>query len=99
MKIVTRWIAPLVVAVMMSGPAIAAAGLPTARPVAAQTSSAPARVETSTTSTTTDSQSYAEREKQAAGLENFQGGAAASIYLGGSALALALLLVILLVLL
>ena len=45
-------------------------------------------------------QTYAAREKQAAGLEQWQGGAAgASIYLGGSALALALLLVILLVLL
>jgi hypothetical protein len=99
MKIVSRWIAPLVFAVMLSGPAFGAAGLPVAtRPVAAQTSSAPARVETSTT-TTADTQSYAQREKQAAGLENFQGGASASIYLGGSALALALLLVILLVLL
>jgi hypothetical protein len=97
MKLVTRWIAPLVVAVMMSGPAFAATGLPTARPAAAQTTSAPARVETSTTSTSTDTQSYAEREQQAAGLENFQGGA--SIYIGGSAIALALLLVILLVLL
>jgi hypothetical protein len=97
MKIVTRWIAPLVVAVMMSGPAFAAAGLQTTRPVPAQTTSAPARVETSTTSTATESQSYAEREKQATGLENFQGGA--SIVIGGSAIALALLLVILLVLL
>jgi hypothetical protein len=99
MKLVLRWIAPLVVAVMMSGPAFAAAGIAQARP--AQTSVAPTRaVATSTVATTTtDAQSYAEREKQASGLEQWQGGASASIYLGGSALALALVLVILLVLL
>jgi hypothetical protein len=99
MKLVLRWIAPLVVAVLMSGPAFAAAGLPApARPAPAAT----ARVADTTqvATSTPDAQSYAAREKQAAGLEQWQGGAAgASIYLGGSALALALLLVILLVLL
>jgi hypothetical protein len=98
MKLVLRWIAPLVVAVLMSGPAFAAAGLPTpARPAPAAT----ARVADTTqvATSTPDAQSYAAREKQAAGLEQWQGGAGASIYLGGSALALALLLVILLVLL
>ncbi len=99
MKLVLRWIAPLVVAVMMSGPAFAAAGLPApARP--APTATAPRAAEVSTVAaTSSDVQSYAAREKKAAGLEQWQGGAGASIYLGGSALALALLLVILLVLL
>jgi hypothetical protein len=100
MKLVLRWIAPLVAAIMLSGPAFAASGLPApARTV--QTAPAAREVAAGTVATTTaDTQSYAAREKQAVGLENWQGGAAgASIYLGGSALALALLLVILLVLL
>src|SRR5687767_5028791 len=41
MKLVLRWIGPLVVAVMLSGPAFAAASVPTAR--VTQTSTAPAR--------------------------------------------------------
>jgi hypothetical protein len=98
---ILRWIGTLVVAVMMSGPAFAAGGLPASARVA-QTSSAPAQVARTASApaarTTSDAQSYAARETQSAGLEQWKGGAA-GIYIGGSALALALLLVILLVLL
>src|SRR6185503_11186382 len=84
MKLVLRWIGTLVVAVMLSGPAFAAASVPTAR--VAQTSTAPARVAATapvTSTTTSDAQSYAARETQSAGLEQYQGGAA-GIYIGGS---------------
>jgi hypothetical protein len=95
-----RFVGPVLVAVMLGGPAAAAAGLPTqARPVPAATASAPITATTVTTTPAADTKSYAEREKQAAGLEQWQGGASGGIYIGGSALALVLLLVILVLLL
>src|SRR5687768_10508684 len=96
-----RWFAPLVITVLISGPAFAGAGISTS--TAATTSprtptSLSLAAGTSTSSAAAgDVASYAAREKQAQGLETFKGGAGVSIYLGGSALALVVLLLVLLI--
>ena len=96
-----RWVGPAVVAVFLSGPALAAEALPAAQPARstpAQTVPAgatePRPVPTTAQS---DKQRYQEREQQSQGLENWEGGAA--IYIGGSVVAIALLLVLLILLL
>ena len=98
-----RWIGPAVVTVMLSGPAFAAAGLPeSAVPI---TAPAPAAVEKAKPAkatparTTKPSTNYAQREQQSQGLEKFKGGEGAGLYISGSALAVALLIVLLIVLL
>lgn len=85
-----------VLMVMLGGPAMASTGLPT-KPVAAQqtttqVAAAPAR----TVNAAADASRYAAREQRAQKLEHFKGGAA--IYIGASAIALAALIVLLLVL-
>ena len=98
-----RWIAPAIISVTLAGPAFAAASLPgqgPARPVASQ--SAPASTTPAAPSaapaaaSSSDAASYAQREKQSQGLENFRGGA--TLVIGGSALVLALLIILILVL-
>jgi hypothetical protein len=90
-------IAAAALMVMLGGPAMASGGLPVS-PVAAETQKAgtvatsPAR----TVTTTADASRYAQREQNAQKLGNFKGGAA--IYIGASAIALAALIVLLLVL-
>ena len=95
-----RWVVPLVVTIFVSGPAFAAAGLPTVRLQVARRQPRPAAPtaapQTAPGGHPGQIQSYAQREQQAAGLEKFKGGV--GIYIGGSAVVL-LLLVILLVLL
>ncbi len=97
-----RLLAPTLVGVMLSGPAFGAAGLPdgTRRPIPAAVTTA-----TSTNSATSlavtapadGSAGYAQREQAATGLEGFAGGAGVSIYLGGSALLIILLVLLLFV--
>ncbi len=95
-----RWVVPMVVTIFVSGPAFAAAGLPTSaaatRPAPAAPSAPAEGSQTAAAVATGQVLSYAQREQQAAGLEKFKGGV--GIYIGGSAVVL-LLLVILLVLL
>jgi hypothetical protein len=98
-----RWIVPVIVTVFLSGPAFAAAGLPTATspagrtaPSAPVTPSAPASPAASATALAGQIESYAQRERQAPNLQNFKGGV--GVYIGGSALVLVLLIILLLVL-
>jgi hypothetical protein len=93
-----RLIASVVVMITLSGPAFGAAGLPTrARPTAAATQPAPTAPATRPTPATPEqTQSYAQREQQSPGLQDFRGGA--SIYIGGSVLVIVLLIVLILVL-
>jgi hypothetical protein len=105
-----RWIAPALVTLFLSGPALAAAGLPeTAVPVTAPAApapaapAAPARTTSHAGKTTApkqadDSARYSQREQQAQGLEDFKGGEGFSLYVGSSVLAVALLVVLILVL-
>jgi hypothetical protein len=105
-----RWIAPALVAVFLSGPAFAAAGLPESgvpitapaqAPAPVQTTPKPAPAPTKATATqgaTEDSARYAQRAQQSKDLENFKGGEGVSIYIGSTVLAVALLVVLLLVL-
>jgi hypothetical protein len=86
-----------VVMVMLGGPAMASAGLPARPAVVAQTGATPAATSPVRTETgATEASRYAAREQKAQKLENFKGGAA--IYIGASAVALAALIVLLLVL-
>jgi hypothetical protein len=101
-----RWIAPALVTLFLSGPALAAAGLPeTAVPVtapAAPAPVAPAKTPSHPAKTAPapadDSARYSQREQQAQGLEEFKGGEGFSLYVGSSVLAVALLVVLILVL-
>ena len=96
-----RWIVPAIITITLSGPAFAAASLPTqSRPAPAATSpaSSPATAPVSAAApAASDVASYAQREQQAQGLQNFRGGV--GLYIGGSALVLVLLIVLILVLL
>ena len=109
-----RWIGPAMITMLLSGPAFAAAGLPqdgskSAATVPAERSPLTTQVaKTAQPAVTTpaaasapvdESARYAEREQQDKSLEQFKGGEGLSIYMGGSVLAIALLLVVLLVLL
>jgi hypothetical protein len=104
-----RWIAPALVAVFVSGPAFAAAGLPeTAVPITAPApAQAPAQVTKSnqapkaqpTRSAVDASAQYAQREQQSKGIENFKGGEGVSLYMSSTILAVLLLVVLLVVLL
>jgi hypothetical protein len=108
-----RWIAPSLVTLFLSGPALAAAGLPEsavpitapAAPAAPAAQSHPAKplpARTTAPSTTPqqadDSARYSQREQQAQGLQDFKGGEGFSLYVGSSVLAVALLVVLILVL-
>lgn len=96
-KSLLRWISPAVVGVMLSGPAFAAAAIAkTPTTVTAPKAASPAPVAAAPAQSTVD---YQAREAAAAGLEQWAGGAGVSIYLGGSALALVVLLLVLIVLL
>lgn len=115
----TRWIAPAIAMVMLSGPAFGAAGQPVSKPAPGlPTAPAPSPAPETQLDPTfapmlalltsfssvnpqglADATSYQAREQQARGLEGWKGGAGVSIYLGGSALAIALLIVLILVLL
>jgi hypothetical protein len=83
--------------VVLGGPALAAAGpRPVVeRPVAAEKVATPTRAPAKDS----DAARYAEREKQSQSLETFKGGAGLNIYIGGTALAVAALIVLVLVLL
>jgi hypothetical protein len=101
-----RWIGPALVTVMLSGPAMAAAGLPespvpiTAPAPAAAQKATPTKAAPATKAATTKAgTNYAQREQQSQGLEKFKGGEGAGIYISGSVLAIALLVVLLVVLL
>ena len=93
-----RWVVPAIICITLSGPAFAAASLPTsgnARTPAAATSTAAAP--TPVRASSGDVASYAQREQASQQLEQFRGGA--SIYIGGSALVIVLLIVLLVLLL
>jgi hypothetical protein len=95
-----RWVVPMVVTIFVSGPAFAAAGLQTgpaaSRPVPTAPAS-PAPTSVAQAAAPGQIQSYAEREQQAGGLDKFKGGV--GIYIGGSALVLVLLVILLVLLL
>jgi hypothetical protein len=96
-----RWVVPLVVTIFVSGPAFAAAGLPAGnaannRPAPAAPAAPAGANGQAQPATANQLQSYAAREQQAAGLENFKGGV--GIYIGGSAVVLILLLILLVLL-
>ncbi|HEY0707665.1 MAG TPA: hypothetical protein VGG33_12760 [Polyangia bacterium] len=98
-KPLLRWISPALVGVMLSGPAFAGAAIaktPTHATTPAQTTSQPAAPVAASTRTS-DATNYQAREAASAGLEQWAGGAGVSIYLGGSALALVVLLLVLLI--
>lgn len=103
-----RWISPAVVGVMLSGPAFAGAAImqspaPVTAPVTAPAlpasapASAPATTAGPSSAPSTDMARYQEREAATAGLETWKGGAGVSIYLGGTALAVVVLLLVLLI--
>jgi hypothetical protein len=100
-----RWISPALVGVMLSGPAFAGAAIattnttpPTTAPASNRTSApVQTRSVTATPAPTIDASNYQAREAAAVGLDQWAGGAGVSIYLGGSALALVVLLLVLLV--
>jgi hypothetical protein len=95
-----RFVGPALIAVMFSGPVLAAGALAdkAKEPVAILTEKAPRKLATAAKAPAPDEQArYEAREKSAQDLEKFEGGA--SIYIGGSVLGLALLLGILLILL
>jgi hypothetical protein len=102
-----RWIAPALVTLFLSGPALAAAGLPesgvpTAPAAPAPATPAPKAKAVKTTparKATDDSARYSQREQQAQGLEKWKGGEGVSLYIGSTVLAVALVVVLLLVLL
>jgi hypothetical protein len=83
-----------VLTVMLGGPAMATNALPEQPAAVHQTTTA--KVATAQTVTTSDASRYAARQQSAQKLEHFKGGAA--IYIGVSAIALAALIVLLLVL-
>lgn len=94
-----RWVVPAVICITLSGPAFAAASLPTsgnARTPATATSTAVA-AQAPVAATSSEAASYAQREQASQQLEQFRGGA--SIYIGGSALVIVLLIVLLVLLL
>jgi len=85
-----------VLTVLMSGPALAATGLPSASPVARQSSVPETTTPAAPRSNAGD---YAARERNAKALESFEGGSEGGVYIGGGAVTVVLvvLLVILLV--
>ena len=90
-----RWVGPAIISILLSGPALAAASLPTAARAAATAPAGPVQGSGSAPvapAAATEASSYAQREQQSQALERFRGGMA--IYVGGSVV---LLLVILLV--
>ena len=104
-----RWIAPSLVTLFLSGPALAAAGLPeTAVPISAPAAPVapaakshaekPVPARTTAPQQADDSARYSQREQQAQGLQDFKGGEGFSLYVGSSVLAVALLVVLILVL-
>ena len=97
MRALAKSVAIAVLTVLMSGPALAAAGLPSAQPVARQTS-VPERATSPVASPVAapNAGDYAARERNAKELEGFVGGHG-GLYIGGGAVTV--LLVILLVLL
>ena len=97
MKRLARWVVPAVLLAWWASPALAAAQLPMARPVAAATAPA-SPVESRTVASdvaAAPSTNYAERESRAQKLEQWTGGYEGGVYIGGSAIVFALLIVLL----
>lgn len=92
---IVRWVTCLLLSIWILGPATATAGLPQA-PSSSRPAASASATETSR-SAHDEGARYADRE--AAELEDFQGGRNVGIYIGGSALTIALLIVLLIVLL
>jgi hypothetical protein len=105
MKLVKlRWVVPVIVMIFVSGPAFAAAGLPTTPAPGRPAPTAPAAPVGSPSTAVAPASaaagqmaSYAQREQQAAGLQNFKGGV--GIYIGGSVVVLLLVLILLVLIL
>jgi hypothetical protein len=95
MGVAAKTIVTALLTVILGGPAFASAGMAAeTRPAVVEpvTSTAPARKVTAE-----DASRYAARETAAPGLERYRGGS--YVYIGGSAIAVALLIVLLVVLL
>jgi hypothetical protein len=98
MRTLMRPFVTAVLVAVLGGPALAAASPASAeRPVAAQV--APADAGKKPAPPASDAARYATRETKAQNLGQFKGGAGLNIYIGGTALAIALFVVLLLVLL
>jgi hypothetical protein len=100
MRTLMKPIVTAVLVVVLGGPGLAGASptvSPTVRPTAVVQRPATTEVARQTRTAAEDSARYAARETKAQNLEKFRGGE--GIYIGGSVLALALLIVLLVVLL
>jgi hypothetical protein len=95
MRRLARWVVPAVLLAWWASPALAAAQLPGPRPVAAATAPAESQSSTSPASAATPAADYAARESRAHQLEQWTGGYEGGVYIGGSAIAFALLIVLL----
>ncbi len=100
-------LATISLAAFLSGPALAAsaANATTPTPVTSQEVAQevtqvpePSALTTKSGSSTDEAQGYASRESSAKGLESFRGGEGASLYIGGGALTVALLIVLIVIL-
>lgn len=98
-SVILRSVAVAVVSVFLSGPAFASASLPEAlsnsRPVPAATQTGTA---TQAGAAQTEASQLAAREQAATNLQDYRGGEG-GVYIGGSAIALVLLIVLLVILL
>jgi hypothetical protein len=97
MRRLARWVVPAVLLAWWASPALAAAQLPGARPVAAATAPADPSEGRAAASEVAPAAAgdYAAREARAQKLEQWTGGYEGGVYIGGSAVAFALLIVLL----
>src|SRR3954447_6877930 len=92
-----KYIATALMVVILGGPAVASAGV-TGKPVATQAETSRSATNPGNEPPITDAEQYAQRESQAKNLERFKGGGA-GVYIGGSTLAIVLLIVLIVILL